>query len=340
MGLPHATAMVVGTIIGASIFLQPAEVTREVPSVAGSLLVWLVAGVLTMFGALVCAELASIFTQSGGVYVYLKEAFAPSIGFLWGWAMFWVMHSGIVAVVAMVIARYMAVFFPGLGNGGQRAVAVGVVLLLSAVNYFGVKHGSTLQAVFTLGKLIAVVGIIIVGFTLGSRVPEHFVASAEASRGIAVKDFGLALVGGLFAFGGWHMVAYNSEETANPRRTIPLALMLGTGIVTLCYILLTTVYMYVLPIDTVASSERIAADAADAVLGGGGGYHHVGAGRFLQFRCAFRYRPFRAARLLCHGPRRVAFQMDGGGPPDVPHAASRDCHAGDLVVGSCFDRHL
>ena len=100
MGLPQAVAMVVGTIIGASIFVQPSEVTSHVPSVAGVFLVWIVAGVLTLFGALVCAELASTFTRAGGVYVYLKEAYSPAIGFLWGWAMFWVMHTGIIAVVA------------------------------------------------------------------------------------------------------------------------------------------------------------------------------------------------------------------------------------------------
>ena len=268
MGVPHATAMVVGTIIGASIFVQPAEITGRVPSIAGVLLVWLVSGVLTMFGALVCAELASIYTQSGGVYVYLKEAFTPALGFLWGWAMFWTVHSGIIAVVAMVIARYVRYFVPGIGGPGQKIVAVTVILVLSAVNYFGVKHGSTLQMLFTIGKLVAVAAMIVVGFALGSRVPEHFVA--PASTGISIRDFALALVAGLFAFGGWHMVAYNAEETANPRRTIPLALILGTSIVTLCYILLNTVYMYIIPLDRVAASQRIAADAADVVLGSGG----------------------------------------------------------------------
>lgn len=268
MGLPHATAMVVGTIIGASIFVQPSEVTSRVPSVSGVLLVWAVSGVLTLFGALVCAELASTFTQSGGVYVYLKEAFSPAMGFLWGWAMLWVMHSGIIAVVAMVIARYALVVAPGIGDRGQPLLAVTVILILSAVNYIGVKHGSTLQALFTLGKLVAVAAMIAVGFTLGSRIPEHFVSPASA--GVTVHDFALSLVAGLFAFGGWHMVAYNSEETTDPRRTIPIALVLGTLIVTVCYILLNTVYLYVLPLEKVATSQHIAADAANAVLGPGG----------------------------------------------------------------------
>ena len=106
--LPHATALVIGTIVGASIFVQPSEVSRLVPGVGGMLLVWSVAGALTLVGALICAELSSAFPQTGGVYVYLREIFSPAAGFLWGWAMFWSMHSGIIAAIATVFGRYMA----------------------------------------------------------------------------------------------------------------------------------------------------------------------------------------------------------------------------------------
>ncbi len=268
--LPHATAMVVGTIIGASIFVQPSEITGQVPSISGVLLVWLISGVLTMFGALVCAELASTFTQTGGVYVYLKEAYAPPVGFLWGWAMFWSMHSGIIAAIGVVFARYTSYFLP-MGDLAIKAVAIGVIVLLSAINYLGVKQGSTLQALFTLGKLIAILLIIVLGFVFGSRLPDHFVASASAGGEVTASQFGTALVAGLFAFGGWHMVTYNSEETVDSRRTIPRALVIGTIIVTVSYIAMNTVYLYILPLDTVAGSSRVAADAADAVIGFGGG---------------------------------------------------------------------
>jgi APA family basic amino acid/polyamine antiporter len=262
--------MVVGTIIGASIFVQPSEITGDVPSIAGVLLVWLVSGVLTMIGALVCAELASTFTETGGVYVYLREAFNPAAGFLWGWAMFWIMHSGIIAAIAVVFARYTAYFVP-LDDSGIKAVAVAVILVLSGVNYLGVKHGSTLQALFTVGKLLAIGLIIVLGFTLGSSLPEHFVAGEAVARDISLSDFLTALVAGLFAFGGWHMVTYSSEETIDSRRTIPRALLIGITVVTTCYIAMNTVYLYVLPLDTVASSTRVAADAADLLLGSGGG---------------------------------------------------------------------
>jgi APA family basic amino acid/polyamine antiporter len=273
--LHHATAMVVGTIIGASIFVQPSEITGPVPSLPGTAMVWLVAGVLTFFGALVAAELASTFPESGGVYAYLREAFSPLMGFLWGWAMFWTMHTGIIAAIAMVFARYLAYFLP-LGGVGIKLAAVAAILLLSWVNYLGVKQGSNLQTAFTAAKLLAILLMIIVGFALGAptaAVPEIPLAAPEGFLGGAsLQDFLIALVAGLFAFGGWHMVTYSAEETAEARRTIPRALTVGVLIVTVCYIALNAVYFYVLPLDVVISSDRVAADAADAVVGHGGSF--------------------------------------------------------------------
>jgi len=273
--LPHATAMVVGTIIGASIFVQPSEITGRVPTVGGVFAVWLVCGVLTLFGALVSAELASTFPESGGVYAFLREAFGPWLGFLWAWAMFWTMHTGIIAAIATVFARYVGYFTP-LGDMGTKGVAMAAVLVLSAVNYRGVRHGSVLQTVFTAGKLLAILALVALGLTFGGEA--HAAASAAPAAaapqpGVAwdAIDFALALVAGLFAFGGWHMVTYNAEETHDPRRTVPRALVIGTLVVTACYILLNAVYLYLLPMEVVATSDRVAAEAADAVFGRGGG---------------------------------------------------------------------
>ena len=171
--LPHATALVVGTILGASVFVQASELTEHVPRIWAVLLAWTVSGVLTLFGALACAELASAFPRTGGVYVFLKETYSPVAGFLWGWAMFWVMHSGIIAAMATVFGRYAAFFVP-LGDRGIRAVAVSAILGISALNYVGVKRGSTVQTAFTVGKVLAVALIVVVGFVVGSRLPEHF----------------------------------------------------------------------------------------------------------------------------------------------------------------------
>jgi basic amino acid/polyamine antiporter, APA family len=267
IGLGQATAMVVGIIIGASIFVQPSEIAQLVPSVSGVFVVWIVAGLLTLFGALCCAELASAFPRTGGVYVFLKETYSPAVGFLWGWAMFWSMHSGIIAAIAVVFARYVGYFVP-LGDNGVRLVAIGAILVLSAINYFGVKQGSTLQTIFTFGKIIAIVAILVMVVVLGSPAS----ASPEAvGQGISVGKFALAIGAGLFAFGGWHMVTYTAEETQKPERTIPLALVIGVLTVTVCYIALNAAYFYALPLEKVAASSRVAADAAEAVIGRRGG---------------------------------------------------------------------
>lgn len=262
--------MVVGTIIGASIFMQPSEVAGRVPSLWAVLLVWLFSGMLTMIGALVCAELATRFTASGGVYVFLRESYGRPVAFLWGWAMLVSMHSGIIAVIAVVFARYTA-YFVQLSDAGIKLVAIAAIATLSAVNYVGVRHGAGLQALFTAGKLLAIAVIIVMGFALGGGLPDHFVPAQELAREISVSDFLTAMVAGLFAFGGWHMVTYNAEETVEPARTIPRALIFGTVIVTLSYVGMNAVYMYVLPLDTVASSTRVAADGADVLIGFGGG---------------------------------------------------------------------
>lgn len=152
IGTGRATAMVVGTIIGASIFVTPSLVSGAVRSTTGVLAVWACAGVLTLIGALVCAELASAFPRTGGVYVYLREAYSPMVAWLWGWAMFWSMHTGIIAAIATVFAQY-AGHFVDLGEMGTRAAAIGAIVALSAVNYFGMRVASAVQTFFTWIKL-------------------------------------------------------------------------------------------------------------------------------------------------------------------------------------------
>ncbi|MGH9349508.1 MAG: amino acid permease [Vicinamibacterales bacterium] len=267
MRLPDATAMVVGIIIGASIFVQPSEITRLVPDAGGIALVWALAGVLTLVGALICAELSSAIPRTGGVYVFLRDIFGPAAGFLWGWAMFWSMHTGIIAAIAVVFARYVGYFVP-LGTTGIRLVAVSAVVGLSAFNCLGIRHGSRLQTIVTGAKLAAIALLIGAGIALGPAGAQA--ASPDPAAGIGVRSVLLALVAGLFAFGGWHMVTYTAEETVNPERTIPRSLVLGTLIVTVCYVALNAIYLRVLPIDRVTASTRIAADAAEALVGPAG----------------------------------------------------------------------
>jgi APA family basic amino acid/polyamine antiporter len=256
--------MVVGTIIGASIFVQPSEITKQIPSMSGILFAWLGAGVLTLFGALICAELTSAFPRTGGVYVFLKESWSPALGFLWGWAMLWSMHTGIIALIATVFARYAAVFVP-MDDLQMHWVAAGVIVLLSAVNYAGVRHGGLVQNIFTGAKLAAIVAVIGAGLAWSGVVPIAPDAGAATAQGIV-----LAIAAALFAYGGWHMVTYTAGETREAARVIPRALLIGTLIVTACYAGLNTIYLRVLPLDAVRASTHVAADAADVLLGGGG----------------------------------------------------------------------
>src|SRR5262245_54493600 len=171
IGLVQAVAMVVGTIVGSSIFVQPSEVSRAVPSFGGMLLVWIAAGALTWFGASICAELTSAYPRTGGVYVFLREMFSPAAGFLWGWAMFWSLHSGIIAAVVMVFGRYTATIVP-MGDVGVRLTAVGGILALSAINYFGVRPGSAVQTGLTIAKIAAILALLALLLATGTpRLP-------------------------------------------------------------------------------------------------------------------------------------------------------------------------
>jgi APA family basic amino acid/polyamine antiporter len=257
--------MVAGIIIGASIFVQPSEINRHVPSVTGVLSVWIVAGVLTLFGCLVCAELSSVYPRTGGVYVFLKETLSPAVGFLWGWAMFWSAHSGIIAASSMIFARYVGYFVP-LDDNGTRAVAIGGILVFSAVNYVGVRQGSGLQTAVTLSKVAVIV--LLLGMVALSNAPAHGVSQHIVPEPAApFTEFVLAVSAALFSYGGWHMVTYTAGETRDPERTIPRALMIGSLTVTACYVALNAAYLRLLPLEKVVSSTRVAADAAHVLAG-------------------------------------------------------------------------
>jgi APA family basic amino acid/polyamine antiporter len=267
IGLWQATAMVAGIIIGASIFVQPSEINRHVPTIAGVLSVWIAAGILSLFGALVCARLSAAYPRTGGVYVFLKETLSPAFGFLWGWAMFWSAHSGIIAASSVVLARYIAYFAP-VGDTGMRVIAIAAILALSFVNYLGVRQGSALQTAVTVSKVVAI--LVLLGFVAVLGKPAAASGTTPTMPAMPFREFVLGVSAALFAFGGWHMVTYTAGETKDPGRTIPRALIIGTLTVTGVYVLLNAAYLYLLPLDRVTGSTRVAADAAQAVAGARG----------------------------------------------------------------------
>ena len=328
----------VGTIIGASVFVQASEITAHVPTAAGVVLAWLLAGVLTLLGALVCAELASAFPRTGGVYVFLREIYSPALGFLWGWGMFWSMHSGIAAAIATVFARYAGTFL-SLGDTATRMVAVGAILVLSGINYVGTRTGSRLQAVITGVKVAAVAAIIGAGWWLA---PSSVAASAAAGPTGTWDLTGLMLAvsAGLFAFGGWHMVTYTAEETVDAARTIPRALMIGIVVVTVCYIGLNTVYLRVLTVPEVIASPRVAADTFNRLVGPAGA---------VAISALVMVSAFGALNgIILVGPRvyyqmaqdGVLFAWAGEAASDLPDPGARHRAAGGVVVRAGVDRHL
>jgi basic amino acid/polyamine antiporter, APA family len=267
IGLLQATAMVAGIIIGASVFVQPSEINRHVPSIPGVLTVWVAAGILTLFGSLVCAELSAAFPRTGGVYVFLKETLSPACGFLWGWAMFWSAHSGIIAASSVILARYVAYFVP-MQDQGIRAVAIGGILLLSLVNYLGVRQGSALQTTVTVAKVAVIAALLIMVFAIGPSSGAR--VHNPAAEPVPFREFVLGVSAALFAYGGWHMVTYTAGETRDPQKTIPRALLIGSLVVTVCYVALNAAYLYLLPLAKVVESKRVAADAAQAMAGARG----------------------------------------------------------------------
>ncbi|MEZ5318002.1 MAG: amino acid permease [Vicinamibacterales bacterium] len=265
MGLAPATAMVAGIIIGASIFVQPSEITQRMPSVAGIVGAWIGAGVLTLLGALVCAELASAVPRTGGVYAFLREVLAagrlPGAGRYPGsCTRASSRHRDGVRALRRPVRRPR--------HDGERAVAAGLILLLTLVNLLGVRQGARVQTIVTAAKIAAIAAIVVAG-ALWSGAPP--VVPGAAPVPVTAEGFALAMAAGLFAYGGWHMVTYTAGETVDPARTIPRALVLGIVIVTACYAGLNAIYLRVLPLDVVRHSTKVAADAADALLGGGGG---------------------------------------------------------------------
>ncbi len=236
LGLWDAISIVVGIVVGAGIFESPAKVFAQASGPGTALLAWVVGGLLSLAGALCFAELASAFPRSGGEYVYLTRAFGPWAGFLFAWAQLAVIRTGTIASVSYVFADYAAPAL-SLGRGAVVPLAAGVIVLLTAVNVLGVNPGRRTQNLLTLLKVLALAGIILAGF-LGQAPAPAETAHEGSSASLAV-----AMVFVLYAYGGWHEAAYVTAEVRNRRRNVPLALLGGTVIVTVLYVLINAAWL-------------------------------------------------------------------------------------------------
>ncbi|HEY0169915.1 MAG TPA: amino acid permease [Pyrinomonadaceae bacterium] len=272
LGLPTATALVVGEVIAVGIFLTPAGMAKSLGSPFWLLSVWLVMGLMALCGALCYGELAARFPEAGGGYVYLREAYGPAVAFLYGWMAFLVMDPGITAALAIGMAGYAA-YSLGLSPLWMKVVAIVAIILVAAINVRGVKLGGWLIRWLTMCKLGMLLFILLWGFGLRLGDWGHFTPFISQREG-SLSLFGAlagALVAAFFSFGGWWDVTKLAGEVRDPARTLPRALAYGVIIVTLVYILTSAVFIYLIPLDRVSSGETFAAQAGEALFGRVGG---------------------------------------------------------------------
>lgn len=252
--------LVVGGIIGAGIFINPTLVAQRLPSGGLVLAAWAVGGLIAAAGAFAFAELAALFPKAGGEYVYLREAWHPIVGFLFGWASLLMIQGGGLAAVAITFAQY-ALRLAGRGPEGAVPLAVGAVLVVAIVNAAGVKPGSRLLNVLVVAKLAALAVLIGAGWIFGPGGPVTGPAAAQAASGTSLLGFGAALMPILFAYGGWQSANIVAEEIREPRRALPFALVMGIAIVVFVYLSANIVYLQTLGRDGLAATMTPAADA-------------------------------------------------------------------------------
>jgi APA family basic amino acid/polyamine antiporter len=281
-----ATTIIMGSMIGSGIFIVSADMARDVRSPGLLLAAWGITAVMTILGALSYGELAAALPKAGGQYVFLREAFGPLYGFLYGWTLFLVIQTGTIAAVAVAFAKFLGLFVPwvsasrilvpfpfGYSLSSQQLVAIAVIALLTWVNCRGLREGAAVQNIFTVAKTGGLLALVIAGFLLPAD-PEamrvNFSNPFPADLNPALLSiFAATLVGSLFSSDAWNNVTFTGSEVINPRRNLPLSLFTGTLLVSLLYIATNVMYLRVLPLDAIASApeDRVGTLAAQALMG-------------------------------------------------------------------------
>lgn len=268
LGLRDLVLIVVGTVIGSGIFLVPSTVLRQTGgSVSVAFTVWVVAGILSLLGALTFAEMGAAKPDAGGLYVYIRDAFGPLPAFLYGWTAFFVLGSGSVATLAVAFTAYLRQLVP-VSPFAANVVAVAIIAVLMAVNVRGARQGSDVQNVSTAIKAGAIIVMSAVLLALGGdgAPPAGALVSTETSM---ISGIGLAMIGVLWAYEGWQYATFSAGETIDPQRTFPRAMVVGTIFLIAIYLLANAAYLAALGTGGVMASERVAADAVSAALGPG-----------------------------------------------------------------------
>ena len=295
LGLLDATLLVAGSMIGSGIFIVAADITRNVGSAGWLIAVWLITGLMTLIAAVSYGELSAMFPKAGGQYVYLKEAYNPLVGFLYGWSFFAVIQTGTIAAVGVAFSKFTAYLWPQVSEdlilltlgsvkiSAAQVLAIAIIILLTYINTKGVKGGKMIQTSFTLTKLFSLFGLIIFGFIV--MKPEIWTSNWENAWSMqklspdgtfqsltiaaALGAVAAAMVGSIFSSYAWNIVTFIAGEVRNPKRNIGLSLFLGTMIVTIVYVLANLVYLAVLPLGEIAYAEkdRVAVAASSVIFG-------------------------------------------------------------------------
>ena len=306
LGPFDATMVVIGGIIGSGIFINPYIVAQRLDSSVLVLASWAAGGAIALAGAYSYAELGALFPRAGGQYVYLRDAYHPLAGFLYGWALLALIESGAIAAVAITFATY-ALRLIGRPDVAAVPVAVGAIVLLSIINYLGVKPGSRVLNVFVVLK-VAALGVIIMAGALVPGSPGWWSAvretSASTSASTTALAFGGALIPILFAYGGWQNANYVAEEIENPRRNLPRSLLAGTVTVVVIYVLVNVIYLRALGLEGLAATMTPASKAVEGMLGAWGD-------RFVTAAIAISTFGFLDLAILA--PTRVYYAMAADG---------------------------
>jgi len=270
LSLLDSTMINVGTMIASAIFIVPQSIAAHTQSSSLALLVWIVGGLVSLLGALSVAELGAAMPEAGGQYVYLRAAYGPVWGFLYGWTAFAVINSASIAAIAVGFASYLGYFVP-LNPTEIKAIAILSIMLLTVVNCFGVKLGAWTQNGFTFLKMGALLALVVLSFARRGGAFANFSPMLPSqSFSSLIGPFGLAMVAALWAYDGWIEITYVAGEVKNPQKNLPLSIILSTLIVIALYALINFAYIYALPLANMAQSKLVAADAATAIMGSTG----------------------------------------------------------------------
>ncbi len=303
LSLFDSTAIITGSMIGSGIFIVSAEIARQVETPGMLLMAWVVTGIITIFGALSYGELAAAMPKAGGQYVYIKEAFGPLYGFMYGWTLFAVIQTGTIAAVGVAFAKFTGVFFPVISGNNylvdagflkistQQVLAVLLIIFLSLYNFRNIKAGAFLQNIFTVSKVLALLLLVILGLYFGfnghGSAGNFTPAFPDIITLTTIGIFGAAMTGSLFSADAWNNITFTAGEVKNPQKNLPLSLLIGTSTVIILYLLANVAYLYVLPIEKIqhAENDRVATLLMETILGNSGKFFMAAMIMISTFGC-------------------------------------------------------